>query len=69
MLEALRENVVLPAAHAQKDFSQQRRIMKMLGVDGGLPHRTERDLVTGHVVDNVKDGQSPVSGHRCLNIH
>ena len=40
----------------------------MLGVDGGFACRTKRNLVTGHVIDEVKPDQSPVSGHRPLEI-
>src|SRR6516225_10738507 len=65
----LKKGVVLPAAHAQKDLSQQRQVVKMFGVDGRLACRTKRNLVTGHVIDDVEDGQSPVSGQRTPDIH
>ena len=41
----------------------------MLGVDGGFARRTERHLVAGHVIHEVEDGQSPISGHRSPDIH
>jgi hypothetical protein len=41
----------------------------MVGVDGGFAGRTERDLVSGNVIDDVEDGKSPVSGRRTPDIH
>jgi hypothetical protein len=38
--------------------------VKVIGVDGGLAAGTERGLVIRHVIDDVEDGQSPVSGQR-----
>ena len=34
----------------------------MLRVDGGFAGRPEWNLITRNVIDNVKDGQRPVSG-------
>ena len=57
------EYVIQPAAHAQKNLPQQRKLMKMLGVNGGFAFRTERHLVSGRVIDECKSDQSPVAGH------
>lgn len=38
---SLQEDVVLPAAHAEKNLSQQGKVVQMLGVDGDLTRRTK----------------------------
>ena len=40
----------------------------MVGVDGGFAGRTQRDLVTGHVIDDVEEGESPVFGRRSADF-
>ena len=40
----------------------------MLRVDGGFAGRPEWNLITRNVIDNVKDGQRPVSGGRTDDI-
>src|SRR4029450_5332026 len=50
-------------------FPKQRKLVKMLVVNGGFAFRTKRHLITGHVIDEVKPSQSPISGRRPLDIH
>ena len=54
-LMPLQEDVVLPAAHAQQDFAQQRDVVPVLGIDRDLGGGAERDLVARHVVLDVDD--------------
>jgi uncharacterized protein DUF3302 len=39
---SLQEDVVLPAAHAEKNLSQQGKVVQVFGVDGDLTRRTKR---------------------------
>src|SRR6516162_7222382 len=64
----LKKGVVLPAAHAQKNLPQQRQVVKMFGVDGGLACRTKRNLVGRNVIQNVENGQSPPSGQGAAEV-
>ena len=44
------EDVVLPAAHAQQGFAQQRDMMPVFSIDRDLGGGAERDLITGDVI-------------------
>src|SRR5262244_1488080 len=61
-LMPLQEDVVLPAAHAQQDFAQQRDMMPVFGIDRDLGGGAERNLIPGDVIRNVDDGQGPAAG-------
>src|SRR5260221_12555776 len=65
----LEEDVVLPAAHAQQDFAQQRDMMPVFRIDRDLSRCTERDLIAGDVIRDVDDGQCPAAGCPLSEIH
>src|SRR5215813_5921306 len=68
-LMPLQEDVILPAAHAQQDFAQQRDMMPVFGIDRDLGGGAERDLITGDVIGDVDDGQCPAAGCAFGEIH
>src|SRR5262249_36635770 len=68
-LMPLQEDVILPAAHAQQDFAQQRDMVPVLGIDRDLGGGAERDLITGDVVGDVDDGQCPAAGRALGEVH
>ena len=39
---SLEKDVVLPAAHAEKNLSQQGKVMQVAGIDRDLPRRAKR---------------------------
>ena len=45
-LVSLEEHIVLPTAHSQKDVSQHRNVVPVLGADRGLSGGAERYLIT-----------------------
>src|SRR5215472_1565275 len=49
-LMPLQEDVILPAAHAQQDFAQQRDVVPVLGIDRDLGGGAKRDLITRDVI-------------------
>ena len=55
---ALEEDVVLPTAHAQQNFAQQRDMVPVLGIDGDLRGGAERNLIGGHVVLDLDEDMS-----------
>ena len=65
----LQEDVILPAAHAQQDFSQERDMMPVFGIDRDLGGGAERDLVGRHVIRDVDDSERPAAGCPCTDVH
>ena len=66
---ALEEDVVLPTAHAQQDFAQQRDMVPVLGIDGDLRGGAERNLIRRRVILDVDDGQRPPAVRPGADIH
>src|SRR6187401_2646027 len=66
---ALEEDVVLPTAHAQQDFAQQRDMVPVLGIDRDLRGGAQRNLIGRHVVLDVDDRERPAAFRPGTNIH
>ena len=66
---SLEEDVVLPTAHAQQNFAQQRDMVPMLGIDGDLRGGAERNLIGRHVVLDLDDSQRPAAFRAGAEIH
>jgi hypothetical protein len=66
---SLEEDVVLPTAHAQQNFAQQRDMVPMLGIDGDLRGGAERNLIGRHVVLDLDDSQRPAAFRPGAEIH
>src|SRR6476646_6187860 len=66
---ALEEAVVLPTAHAQRNFAQQRDMVPMLGRDRDLRGGATRNLIGRHGGLDVDEGQRPATFRAGAEIH